>query len=123
MADYIQQKKILEKIVDAEADLIEALRKAPFWLDEVLDEIRNAIRKPTIQSQRNDSLPGSTEAILNLLRENPRGLPAGEIVSRLVGKIRTKSLDEKKLLYAVLVTLVRNEKLEKTPDGRYVLPS
>jgi hypothetical protein len=137
MSDYIRQKKILEKIMEAEVDLIDALREAPYWLDEVLDEIRDAVRAPSISrshsrsqsisrshstSQQDNSLPGSTEAIMNLLREHPRGLPAREIVSQLVGKIRTKSMDEKKLLYAVLVTLVRGEKLRKTADGHYILP-
>lgn len=65
--------------------------------------------------------PGPSDAVRELLLRHPGGMKIRDIVKALIGKTRTKSANEYRLLYSIIGTLERSGQVRLGEGGLYCL--
>src|SRR2546427_401357 len=102
-----RKKKAIEDVIAAFAAFQSALQELPpEWAREVLDElVCEGAPLPVppaapADNQSQEHLLAPTDAVRDLLSKHPEGMRPSEVVKALVGKIRTTSENQSKLLYS-----------------------
>lgn len=132
-SEFLERKrKAIDAVVSAFRDFQQALQELPpDWRKEILDELAkpeslaSSVDNSVHPSLNHDDeeLPSPSDAVRTLLRANPEGMRPSAVVKALLGKIRTSSANEAKLLYSILATLRRGGQVERIANGRYRLTS
>ena len=131
-----EKQEAIKEAIEAYRALLDALGALPSdWAREIVANLQNdlAHNHPDASRVKNQEdrslqvnsshsgLQSPTHAIVALLKANPAGLTAQEIVSTLADNIRTTAKKPKSILYSTLAVMKRSQKVSQSADGRYRL--